>query len=116
VIDWTGWSVTPTGGCQYLSIRSTERLADAGALCSVGSRGDSYDNALAESTIGLYKTELIHRRGPWKGLDEVEIATMEYVDWCNNRRLHSACQDLPPAEFEARYRTEISPAILTPAG
>lgn len=63
-------------GCQYLSIRYTERLADAGAVCSVGSRGDSYDNALAETTIGLYKTELIHRRGPWNGLDDVEIATM----------------------------------------
>lgn len=102
-------------GCQYLSIRYTERLAEAGAVGSVGSRGDSYDNALAESTIGLYKTELIHRRRPWKGLDEVEIATMEYVDWYNNRRLHSACQDLPPAEFEALYRQTINPAILAGA-
>ncbi|MEZ0071667.1 putative transposase [Planotetraspora sp. GP83] len=102
-------------GCQYLSIRYTERLADAGAVCSVGSRGDSYDNALAESTIGLYKTELIHRRGPWKGPDDVEIATMEWVDWYNNQRLHSACQDLPPAEFEALYRTGITPAILAGA-
>lgn len=102
-------------GCQYLSIRYTGRLADAGAVCSVGSRGDSYDNALAESTIGLYKTELIHRRGPWKGLDQVEIATMEYIDWYNNRRLHSACDDLPPAEFEARHKAGNSPAILTTA-
>ncbi|MFF4128266.1 IS3 family transposase [Microbispora rosea] len=102
-------------GCQYLSICYTERLADAGAVCSVGSRGDSYDNALAESTIGLYKTELIHRRGPWNGLDDVEIATMEYIDWYNNRRLHSACNDLPPAEFETRYRTQINLVILTPA-
>lgn len=77
-------------GSQYLSIRYTDRLADAGAVSSVGSRGDSYDNALAESTIGLYKTELIHRHGPWKGLDDVELATMEYIDWYNNRRLHSA--------------------------
>ncbi|WP_240507061.1 IS3 family transposase [Thermoactinospora rubra] len=102
-------------GCQYLSIRYTERLAGAGAVCSVGSRGDSYDNALAESTIGLYKTELIHRRGPWNGLDDVEIATMEWVNWYNNRRLHSACNDLPPAEYETRYQTQIDPAILTPA-
>ncbi len=90
-------------GCQYLSIRYTERLAGAGAVCSVGSCGDSYDNALAESTIGLYKTELIHRCGPWNGLDDVEIATMEWVDWYNNRRLHRACNDLPPAEFEMLY-------------
>ncbi|WP_043638047.1 integrase core domain-containing protein, partial [Nonomuraea candida] len=76
-------------------IRYTERLAGIGAVSSVGSRGDSYDNALAETTIGLYKTELIHRHGPWKGLDDVEIATMEWVDWYNNRRLHSACQNLP---------------------
>ena len=102
-------------GCQYLSIRYTDRLADAGAVSSVGSRGDSYDNALAESTIGLYKTELIHRRGPWKGLDDVELATMEWVDWYNNRRLHSACQDLPPAEYETLYRTKINSATLTPA-
>jgi putative transposase len=70
---------------------------------------------LAESTIGLYKTELIHRRGPWNGLDDVEIATMEWVDWYNNRRLHSACNDLPPAEFETHYRTQTATAILTPA-
>nr|WP_245956703.1 IS3 family transposase [Nonomuraea fuscirosea] len=102
-------------GCQYLSIRYTERLADIGAVSSVGSRGDSYDNALAETTIGLYKTELIHRRGPWKGLDDVEIATMEWVDWYNNRRLHSACHDMPPTEYEALYQTKINPATLTPA-
>ncbi|OPG12495.1 integrase core domain-containing protein [Microbispora sp. GKU 823] len=93
----------------------TERLADAGAVCSVGSRGDRYDNALAESIIGLYKTDLIHRRRPWNGLDDVEIATMEWVDWYNNRRLHSACNDPPPAEFETRYPTQIDPDILTPA-
>jgi putative transposase len=99
-------------GGQYLAIRYTERLADAGAVASVGSRGDSYDNALAETTIGLYKTELIRRKGPWRGLGDVEIATMEWVDWYNNRRLHSACGDLPPAEFEALYRTDNGPAIL----
>jgi len=97
-------------GCQYLSIRYTDRLAEAGAVTSVGSRGDSYDNALAESTIGLYKTELIRREGPWRTIDDVELATLKYVDWYNHRRLHSACQDLPPAEFEeAHYRLQPAP-------
>jgi transposase InsO family protein len=82
-------------GVQYLAIRYTERLDAAGAVRSVGSKGDSYDNAAAESLIGLYKTELIRRRGPWKGLDDVELATLEYVDWFNHRRLHSACGDIP---------------------
>ena len=90
-------------GGQYLSIRYTERLADAGAACSVGSRGDSFDNALAETTIGLYKTELIRRRGPWRGLDDLELATLEWVDWYNHRRLHSACGHRPPAEHEAAF-------------
>ncbi|NUP17692.1 MAG: IS3 family transposase [Streptomyces sp.] len=83
-------------GCQYLSIRYTDRLAGAGAVSSVGSRGDSYDNALAESTTGLYKTELIHHRGPWKGLDDVELATMEWVDWYNNRRLKAPARTFHP--------------------
>ena len=95
-------------GVQYLSIRYTERLALAGAVASVGSRGDSYDNAAAESTIGLFKTELIRRRGPWRGLDDVELATLEWVDWFNHRRLHSYCQDLPPAEFEDLYHQQSS--------
>jgi putative transposase len=95
---------------QYLAIRYTERLAEAGAVTSVGSRGDSYDNALAESTIGLYKTELIRRRGPWRNLDDVELATMEWVDWYNHRRLHSACDHRPPAEYEATF----NPAEPTP--
>ncbi len=89
-------------GGQYLSIRYTERLAEAGAVCSVGSRGDSYDNALAESVNGLYKAEVIHRRS-WRSLEQVELATAEWVDWWNHRRLHSAINDLPPAEYEARY-------------
>lgn len=89
-------------GGQYLSIRYTERLADAGVVASVGSRGDSYD-ALAESTIGLYKTELIHLRGPWSGIEDVEWATLTYVDWFNNRRLHGEIGMVPPAEFEAAY-------------
>ena len=88
-------------GSQYLSIRYTDRLAEAGAVTSVGSRGDSYENALAETIIGLYKTELIRRRGPWRGLDEVEYATLEWVDWFNHRRLLEPIGHIPPAEFEA---------------
>lgn len=90
-------------GSQYLSIRYTERLGEAGAVCSVGSRGDSYDNALAETIIGLYKTELIRNRGPWKGLDDVEYATLEWIDWFNHRRLLEPIGDIPPAELEAEY-------------
>lgn len=90
---------------QYRSIAYTDRLAAAGAAPSIGSVGDAYDNAVAESTIGLFKTELIKPRGPWRTVEQVEIATLEYVDWFNNRRLHGAAADLPPAELEAaRYR------------
>ncbi len=85
-------------GSQYLSIRYTDRLAQAGIDPSVGSVGDSYDNALAESIIGLYKTELIRRRGPWRGLDDVEYATSEWVDWFNHRRLLEPIGNIPPAE------------------
>ena len=93
--------------------RYTERLAEAGAACSVGSVGDSYDNALAETIIGLYKTELIRRRGPWKGLDEVEYATLEWVDWFNHRRLLGPIGHVPPAELEAAYhqREDPSPTV-----
>jgi len=90
-------------GVQYLAIRYTERLADAGAVRSVGSRGDSYDNALAESVVGLFKTELIRMKGPWRTLEQVELATAKWIDWYNNRRLHSSTGDLPPAEYEAAY-------------
>jgi putative transposase len=90
-------------GVQYLSIRYTERLAEAGAVTSVGSRGDSYDNALAESVIGLFKTELVRNRGPWRNLEELEFATMEWVDWFNHRRLFEPIGDIPPAEFEHEY-------------
>ena len=93
----------PVESAQYLSIRYTERLAEADAVTSVGSRGDSYDNALAETIIGLYKTELIRRRGPWKGIDQVEYATLEWVDWFNHRRLLEPIGHLPPAEFEAAH-------------
>lgn len=90
-------------GSQYLSIRYTERLGEAGVVCSVGSRGDSYDNALAETIIGLYKTELIRNRGPWKNLDDVEYATLEWIDWFNHRRLLEPIGNIPPAELEADY-------------
>ena len=93
-------------GVQYLAIRYTERLAEAGAVPSVGSRGDSYDNALAESFNGLYKAELIRHRGPWRGLDDVEYATLEYVDWFNHRRLHGELGMIPPAEFEERFAAD----------
>ena len=100
-------------GVQYLSIRYTERLAEAGIEPSVGSVGDSYDNALAESVIGLYKTEVIRRRGPWRHLEAVEFATLEWVDWFNNRRLLEPIGNIPPAEFEeAYYRTQEAPAMV----
>jgi putative transposase len=101
-------------GSQYLSIRYTERLTDAGAAVSVGSKGDSYDNALAETVNGLYKTELVERHGPWRSLDELELATLEYIDWFNHRRLHSACRHRPPAEYEAihydQHQVPVAPA------
>lgn len=90
-------------GSQYLSMRYTDRLADAGIAPSVGSQGDAYDNALAESVIGLFKTEVIQRRGPWRHLDDVEWATLTWVDWFNTRRLLEPLGYVPPAEYEARY-------------
>jgi transposase InsO family protein len=96
---------------QYLSIRYTERLAEAGAVTSVGSRGDSYDNATAESVIGLYKTELIRNRGPWRTLEELEFANLEWVDWFNHRRLLEPIGDIPPAEFEEAYYADAAAAV-----
>ncbi len=90
-------------GSQYVSIRYTERLAEAGIEPSVGSVGDSYDNALADTINGLYKAELIHRRGPWRSFEAVEFATLEWVDWFNNRRLLEPIGNIPPAEAEERY-------------
>jgi len=90
-------------GSQYLSIRYSERLAEAGIESSVGSVGDSYDNALAETINGLYKTEIIRKRGPWKPLEDVEYVTLEWVDWFNNRRLLEPIGSIPPAEFEKQY-------------
>lgn len=90
-------------GSQYTSISYTERLAEIGAAPSIGSVGDPIDNAVAESTIGLYKTELINPQRPWRTIDEVEFATFEYIDWFNNRRLHSEIGNLPPAEHETMF-------------
>ena len=94
-------------GSQYLSIRYTERLAEAGIESSVGSTGDSYDNAMAESIIGLFKTESIWPRGPWRNIDEVEYATLEWVDWYNNRRLLGPIGDIPPVEYEQAYYKQL---------
>ncbi len=100
-------------GVQYLSIRYTERLAEAGIEPSVGSVGDSYDNALAETVIGLYKTEVIRRRGPWRNLEAVEFATLEWVDWFNNRRLLEPIGNIPPVEYEELYyRSQEVPAMV----
>ena len=90
-------------GVQYLSIRYSERLHDAGAVASVGSRGDSYDNAMAESFNSLYKSELIYRKGPWRHVEHVEWATLNCVDWFNHRRIHESLDYVPPVEFEAHY-------------
>jgi putative transposase len=90
-------------GSQYVGIRYTERLAEAGIEPSVGSVGDSYDNALAETINGLYKTEIIHRRGPWRNFEAVEVATLTWVDWFNNRRVLEPIGNIPPAEAEERY-------------
>ena len=94
-------------GSQYLSIRYSERLAEFGIESSVGSVGDSYDNALAETIIGLFKTEVIRARGPWRNIDDVEYATLEWVDWFNNRRILEPIGDVPPAEFEQAYYEQL---------
>ena len=98
-------------GVQYLAIRYTERLAEAGVVNSVGSKGDSYDNALAESVNSLYKAELIRRRRSWRTVEEVELATAVWVQWWNQSRLHSACGDIPPAEFEEAYHRQLAATV-----
>ena len=102
-------------GVQYLSIRYSERLAENDIVASVGSTGDSYDNAMAEAFNSLYKWELIYPKGPWTGLDDVEFATMGYIDWFNHRRLHDEITDdntyVTPAEFEAEYYRQRAPAL-----
>lgn len=90
-------------GVQYRAIRYTQRLAEAGAVASVGSKGDSYDNAMAEAFNSLYKAELVRNKGPWRGMDDLEIATVEYIDWYDNRRLHGELEHIPPAEYEALH-------------
>ena len=97
---------------QYVSIRYTERLAEAGIEPSVGSVGDSYDNALAETINGLYKAEVIHRRGPWRSFDAEEFTTLEWVDWLNHRRLLEPIGNIPPAEAEARYYAALEQPAL----
>jgi putative transposase len=99
-------------GSQYLAIRYTERLAEAGIQCSVGTTGDSYDNALAESIIGLFKTEVIYSRGPWKSVDPVEYATLEWVDWFNHRRLLGPIGHIPPAELEQAYYDQLEESAM----
>ena len=109
--DAVGAIVHSDRGTQYTPIRYTERLAAAGLERSVGSVGDSYDNALAETINGLYKTEVIRRRGPWRNVDDVEYATLVWVDWFNNRRLLEPLGYVPPAEFEAAYYQQQSQAM-----
>ncbi len=90
-------------GVQYRAIRYSQRLAEAGAVASVGSKGDSFDNAMAEAFNSLYKAELVRNKNPWRGLDDLEMATVEYIDWYNNRRLHGELGYVPPAEHEALH-------------
>jgi putative transposase len=103
------------GSQQYVSIRYSERLTEAGIEPSVGSRGDSYDNALAETINGLYKAEMIHRRAPWKTRESVELATLEWVAWFNHHRLMEPLGYIPPAEAEANYYRQFSNTIAVPA-
>ena len=100
----------PIESTQYVSMRYTHRLADAGIAPSVGSQGDAYDNALAESVMALYNTEVIRRQGPWRSLETVEFATLAWVDWFNTRRLLGPIGDVPPAEFEAQYYAQAAVA------
>lgn len=99
-------------GVQYTAIAYTERLVDAGVEPSVGSRGDSYDNALAASAMGLYKTELIGQHGPWRTHEQVELAALEYIDWFDHRRLHGELGRVPPAEYEAAYHSALGQQTL----
>ena len=101
-------------GVQYTSIHYTQRLEDIGAVRSVGSKGDSYDNAAAEALNSLYKKELINREGPWQDTGHVTVATAEWVSWYNNERLHSACEDMPPAEYENTWLIGQGHTIIIP--
>jgi len=95
-------------GSQYVSFHYSKRLSEAGFNASVGSVGDSYDNALAETINGLYKTEVIHKDGPWKGVEQVELATLDWVDWFNNKRLLEPFGDIPPVEYEEKYYQQLA--------
>ena len=111
--DLTGLVHHSDRGVQYLAIRYTERLEELGIVASVGSKGDSYDNAAAEALNRLFKTEVIRRLGPWRSLEHVEIETLKWVDWYNQRRLHSWCQDTPPTEYESTYYAAHNPSPTT---
>jgi putative transposase len=102
-------------GVQYVAVRYTQRLAEAGAVASVGSTGDSYDNALAEAFNSLFKAELVRNKGPWKGIDDLEIAVAEYIDWFNHRRLHGEIGLVPPAEHEEHFYRHITAATTVAA-
>ena len=99
-------------GVQYLAVRYTQRLAEAGAVASVGSTGDSYDNALVEAFNSLFKAELVRNKGPWKSIDDLEIAVAEYIDWFNHRRLHGEIGLVPPVELEEQYRLNPAPTTV----
>ncbi len=114
--DVTGLVHHSDAGSQYTSLRYTNRLLDAGALASIGTVGDSYDNALAETVNGLYKAELVYHEGPWRGLDDLELATLTWVDWFNNSRLHSSLAYCTPAEVETAYYRDNTPAQQQLAG
>lgn len=100
-------------GVQYLAVRYTQRLAESGAVASVGSKGDSYDNTLAEAFNSIFKAELIRNKGPWRGVDDVEIAVAEYIDWYNHRRLHGELGLIPPVEYEINHHHTTAPVALT---
>jgi putative transposase len=100
-------------GSQYTSFAFTGRLVEAGVDASVGSIGDAFDNALAETTIGLFKTEKIHREGPWRTMADVELATLEWVDWYNHARLHSACGGISPAQYEQHHNHDLESRLET---
>lgn len=108
--DVTGLVHHSDRGVQYRAIRYTERLEQADAVASVGSKGDSYDNAMAEAFNSLFKAELVRNKGPWLGIDDLEIAVAEYIDWFNNRRLHGELGQVPPAEYEALHALANPPA------
>jgi putative transposase len=100
-------------GVQYLAVRYTQRLAEAGAVASVGSKGDSYDNAMAEALNSIFKAELIRNKGPWASIDDLEIAIAEYIDWYNHRRLHGELNLVPPVEYETNHHNTTAPISLT---